>query len=64
MQKKVAFAPCASSRSRTAGVTAGSGPSSMVIAISRRAAACAGKHVQLLPSQRERGQRPPAVRTA
>ena len=49
MQKKVAFAPCASSRSRTAGVTAGSGPSSMVIAISRRAAACAGRRVQLLP---------------
>ena len=63
MQKKVARAPCASSRSSTAGVTSGSGPSSIVIAISRRAAAAAGRRVQLRPSQRERGQRPPPVST-
>jgi hypothetical protein len=42
MQKKLARAPAASSRSRTRGVTSGSGPSSMVSAISRRALAAAG----------------------
>ncbi len=41
--KKVARTPCASSRSRTAGVTSGSGPSSIVIAISCRAAAAVGQ---------------------
>jgi hypothetical protein len=56
MQKKVACTRSRSSRSSSAGVTAGSGPSSFVIAISRRVIAARGRRVQLLPSQRERGK--------
>ena len=61
MQKKVAFTCSRSSRSSTAGVTSGSGPSSMVSATSPRAAAAAGSRVQLRPSQVLRGHRPAAV---
>ncbi len=64
MQKKVAFAPCAASTSSTAGVTSGSGPSSIVIAISRRAIALAGRRLMLSPSQAERGHRPTPVSSA
>ena len=61
MQKKVARWPCASSRSSTCGVTSGSGPSSMVIATSRRAAAACGSRVTFGPSRLLRGVSPAAV---
>jgi hypothetical protein len=54
----------ASSRSSTAGVTSGSGPSSIVIATLARAMAAAGRRTQFDPSQVERGQSPVAVSSA
>src|SRR5919198_430420 len=64
MQKKVAFTPCRSSRSRTAGVTPGSGPSSIVMAISPRAAAGCGSRFQFGPSRLQRGHSPAMVSIA
>src|ERR1041384_1635314 len=61
MQKKVAFAPWRSSRSRTRGVSSGAGPSSKVRLIIPRAALCAGSRVRLSPSHRLRGRNTPAV---
>jgi hypothetical protein len=64
MQKKLARTPAASSRSSTRGVTSGSGPSSMVSAISLRAAAASGRRVRLAPSRVDRGSSPATVSTA
>ena len=61
-QKKVAFARWRSSRSRTWGVTAGSGPSSNVRLISLRAAAAGGSRTRFAPSSWPRGQNTAAVR--
>jgi len=62
IQKNVALAECRSNRSNTCGVTAGSGPSSIVIATEPFAAAWGGKCVQFGPNNLLRGQRPAAVR--
>ena len=64
MQKKLTLASQRSSRSRTAGVTDWSGPSSRVMAISPRALASAGKQRQLGPSQSLHGNNPAKVNSA
>ena len=63
-QKNDAGARAASSCARTWGVTAGSGPSSMVMATSPRPPLAAGSRTQFGPRSRLLGQRPAAVSTA
>src|SRR5437879_3785390 len=60
MQKKVALAPCCSRSASTCGVTSGSGPSSMVMAIAPAPPAAAGSRVQFGPSRRLLGHSPAA----
>ncbi len=64
IRKNVARTRCASSRSRTWGVTTGSGPSSSVSAMAFALRGMAGKRVQLGPSSVERGHSPAAVNVA
>ena len=57
-QKNVALFPDCSSKSRTVGVTSGSGPSSKVRATTPSAAGASGNRVMLGPSQEHRGNMP------